>query len=517
MLTAYDATLGARRRSRGRRRAASSAIRSGMVDAGPCDAIRQSRRRALSHALRRGRSHAAPLVIADLHSQLSGRRRAAYAASSAALKARGDGQLEGGRGRVDRRVSSFEASRLRHVGLQPQSVKMLGLSRPGQTPDAAEARLADGPALAAAGASMLVVECVFRAISVRRSPAGRHPVIGIAPDPRARSVLVIYDALGVTAGLRHASSATYARPRQHRGGAQGIRAAVKDGSFPAPEHASDTAATSARCLDRPAETPALRGNRMDIVHTAAELSSAWRAPTNRFRAHRWQPARRPSVAVPDRAPARRRVVTSIFVNRLQFGPNEDFDRYPRTLRCRSRGARARGRRCALHPQEQEMFPTPQSIAWQPPPLADELEGASRPGFFHGVVHGRPQALPSGGARRRVFGKKDRQQLKIVRGMVQQFNLPIQIVLRRRFVPIRRSRCHRAIRTCRPPSASRRRTCTASWRDRRCIAGGRHDYANLEAKAGCSSRIAGGRSITSPFDTGSACEFRTPRASTIRTC
>jgi pantoate--beta-alanine ligase len=121
------------------------------------------------------------------------------------------------------------------------------------------------------------------------------------------------------------------------------------------------------------------------------------------------------------------VVASIFVNRLQFGPNEDFDRYPRTFDADGAGLTREGVDVLFAPLDQEMYPTPQVYRVQPPPLADELEGAFRPGFFVGVCTVvlklfnlvRPDVA--------VFGKKDRQQLKIVRGMVQQFNLPIEIV------------------------------------------------------------------------------------------
>ena len=121
------------------------------------------------------------------------------------------------------------------------------------------------------------------------------------------------------------------------------------------------------------------------------------------------------------------VVTSIFVNRLQFGPNEDFDRYPRTFESDTAALERKGVDVLFAPLEHEMYPTPQVYRVQPPPLGNELEGAFRPGFFDGVCTVvlklfnlvRPDAA--------VFGKKDRQQLKIVRGMVQQFNLPIEIV------------------------------------------------------------------------------------------
>lgn len=121
------------------------------------------------------------------------------------------------------------------------------------------------------------------------------------------------------------------------------------------------------------------------------------------------------------------VVTSIFVNRLQFGPNEDFDRYPRTMEADRVGLEREGVDVLFAPLEYEMFPTPQVYRVQPPPLADELDGAFRPGFFHGVCTVVLKLFNLVQPDVAVFGKKDRQQLKIVRGMVQQFNLPIQIV------------------------------------------------------------------------------------------
>jgi pantoate--beta-alanine ligase len=121
------------------------------------------------------------------------------------------------------------------------------------------------------------------------------------------------------------------------------------------------------------------------------------------------------------------VVTSIFVNRLQFGPNEDFDRYPRTMEADRAGLEREGVDVLFAPLDQEMYPTPQVYRVQPPPLADELEGAFRPGFFGGVCTVVLKLFNLVQPDVAIFGKKDRQQLKIVRGMVQQFNLPIEIV------------------------------------------------------------------------------------------
>ena len=121
------------------------------------------------------------------------------------------------------------------------------------------------------------------------------------------------------------------------------------------------------------------------------------------------------------------VVASIFVNRLQFGPNEDFDRYPRTFESDCAKLESEGVDVLFAPHEHDMYPTPQVYRVQPPAVGDELDGAFRPGFFNGVCTVVLKLFNLVQPDYAVFGKKDRQQLKLVRGMVQQFNLPIQIV------------------------------------------------------------------------------------------
>jgi len=123
------------------------------------------------------------------------------------------------------------------------------------------------------------------------------------------------------------------------------------------------------------------------------------------------------------------VVASIFVNRLQFGPNEDFDRYPRTLRDDiEKLERQRDVYVLFAPDEREMYPEPQSYRVQPPDdLGDILEGEFRPGFFGGVSTVVLKLLSCVQPRVAVFGKKDYQQLMIVRNMCRQFQLPVDIV------------------------------------------------------------------------------------------
>lgn len=121
------------------------------------------------------------------------------------------------------------------------------------------------------------------------------------------------------------------------------------------------------------------------------------------------------------------VVVSIFVNRLQFGPSEDFDRYPRTFADDSAKCLAAGVDVIFAPDEGEMYPEPQTYVIEPPEIQHLLEGAVRPGHFRGVATVvmklfnmvRPQVA--------VFGKKDYQQCRVIANMVRQFNLPLELV------------------------------------------------------------------------------------------
>ena len=122
------------------------------------------------------------------------------------------------------------------------------------------------------------------------------------------------------------------------------------------------------------------------------------------------------------------VVASIFVNRLQFAPHEDFDRYPRTLERDCDLLRGAGCNLVFAPTEAQLYPEPQTYKVLPPPeLADILEGAFRPGFFTGVCTVVMKLLHCVQPRLAVFGKKDYQQLLVIRRMVQQFALPTEVV------------------------------------------------------------------------------------------
>ena len=172
---------------------------------------------------------------------------------------------------------------------------------------------------------------------------------------------------------------------------------------------------------------------MHIVHTIAEL----RAQLSTFS----RPAFVPTMGnlhaghialVREARPLGDVTVSSIFVNRLQFAPHEDFDSYPRTLDADAERLEAAGCDVLFAPREKDLYPEPQTFKVHPATdLSDILEGHFRPGFFIGVSTVVMKlfscvfaGMPAGVA---AFGKKDYQQVMVVRRMVQQFALPIEIL------------------------------------------------------------------------------------------
>jgi pantoate--beta-alanine ligase len=122
------------------------------------------------------------------------------------------------------------------------------------------------------------------------------------------------------------------------------------------------------------------------------------------------------------------VVASIFVNRLQFGPNEDFDKYPRSFQADVEKLEKEGVYVLFAPTEKDLYPEPQEYRVQPPDqLGNTLEGEFRPGFFTGVTTVVLKLFSCVQPKVAVFGKKDYQQLMIIRNMSKQFALPTEII------------------------------------------------------------------------------------------
>jgi pantoate--beta-alanine ligase len=172
---------------------------------------------------------------------------------------------------------------------------------------------------------------------------------------------------------------------------------------------------------------------MQVLHTVAALRAALASvprpafvPTmgNLHAGHLALVRQARAQAAPRAAP----VVASIFVNRLQFAPHEDYDRYPRTLAADCALLEREGCDLVFAPDEHEMYPEPQGVVVQPPAaLADILEGHFRPGFFTGVCTVVLKLLNQVQPAAAVFGKKDYQQLMVVRTMLRQLALPVEIL------------------------------------------------------------------------------------------
>lgn len=122
------------------------------------------------------------------------------------------------------------------------------------------------------------------------------------------------------------------------------------------------------------------------------------------------------------------VMVTVFVNPLQFGPKEDFDRYPRQLQADVEACAGVGVDVVFAPSVDEMYPDGASqTTVVPGPLADQLEGALRPGHFAGVLTVVLKLLNLTAADHALFGEKDYQQLVLIRQMVRDLNVPVQVV------------------------------------------------------------------------------------------
>lgn len=179
---------------------------------------------------------------------------------------------------------------------------------------------------------------------------------------------------------------------------------------------------------------------MEIIHTVAELRARLKSESNiglvptmgNLHAGHIELTRIARAYVnahlPDQADAGGCVVVSIFVNRLQFGPKEDFGSYPRTFAGDIEKCCAAGVDIVFAPSEAEMYPAPQRYLVEPPDIQHILDGAVRPGHFRGVATVVLKLFNMVQPTVAVFGKKDYQQWRVLDNMVQQLNLPIRMVL-----------------------------------------------------------------------------------------
>jgi pantoate--beta-alanine ligase len=167
---------------------------------------------------------------------------------------------------------------------------------------------------------------------------------------------------------------------------------------------------------------------VDVIHTVAELRDRLREERSIALVPTMGNLHAGHLALVAKAREKRScVVASIFVNRLQFEPGGDFDRYPRTLERDRAQLDAAGCHVVFAPDEKEMYPVPQEILVTPPRVAEQLCGDFRPGHFQGVVTVVSKLFNIVAPHTAVFGKKDYQQLHVIRALERQLNFGIEIV------------------------------------------------------------------------------------------
>ena len=168
---------------------------------------------------------------------------------------------------------------------------------------------------------------------------------------------------------------------------------------------------------------------MEVIHTVAELRKYLQGvPNNVFVPTMGNLHEGHLRLVEEAAPRGACTVVSIFVNRLQFGPREDFDRYPRTLADDCKKLESIDCDVVFAPDEKELYPEPQTYTVQPAGIEDILEGAVRPGHFRGVATVVLKLFNMVQPRAAVFGKKDYQQCLVLQTMARQLALPVEIIL-----------------------------------------------------------------------------------------
>jgi pantoate--beta-alanine ligase len=168
---------------------------------------------------------------------------------------------------------------------------------------------------------------------------------------------------------------------------------------------------------------------MELIHTVAELRKYLQGvPNNVFVPTMGNLHDGHLRLVEEARPRGACTVVSIFVNRLQFGPREDFDRYPRTLHDDCAKLESIDCDVVFAPDENELYPEPQTYTVQPDSIENILEGAVRPGHFRGVATVVLKLFNMVQPRAAVFGKKDYQQCLVLQTMARQLASPVEIIL-----------------------------------------------------------------------------------------
>ena len=336
-------------------------------------------------------------------------------------------KLEGGAGQIEivEFLTSHDIAVCAHLGLKPQSVHKTGGFRvQGREQAVADRMKRDALALAAGGgrhrAARVHTECARRGDHRRaRGASDRHrrrPGRG-RPDPRAlrHSRHHAGSQAEVRQELHGGSRQPARRHRQLRRGGQGPQLPGAGALFLTPRAGTDmrTMQTHTRIADMRAQVHGWRmaGETIAFVPTMGNLHAGHASLIAAAHHHG------------------RRVVASVFVNPLQFGPNEDYTTYPRTPQEDTALLSAQGVDALLLPTVEEMYPlgTPASTVVEVPEISDILCGAFRPGHFRGVATVVVKLLNLVQPDVAIFGEKDYQQLTIIRRAVEDLCLPVRVV------------------------------------------------------------------------------------------
>ena len=368
-------------------------------------------------------------------------------------------KVEGGRNRMElvSRLTDAEISVIGHLGLTPQSVHRMGGYRvQGKTVSAAEQLLEDAVALEAAGAALLVLEGVPREVAARITAELTIPTIGIGAGPECDGqILVLHDLLN----LSFAPAAKFVRRYGDaasliRNAVEAYRKDVETGNFPndaesyhlsAETRGSHSARAQQRLAPRWRRRPFGSPSQGDRPFGSCKLSLT----SQSFAPHCANCARAASGQLPCSVgfvptmgalhaghrslvqAARQRceiVVVSIFVNPTQFGPNEDFSRYPRTLEQDCQMLQAEGVDVVFTPTAEAMYPAGASTFVDVEGVSDRLDGASRPGHFRGVATVVAKLFHIVQPDFAFFGQKDAAQVAVLRKMVRDLDFPLEIVV-----------------------------------------------------------------------------------------
>ena len=336
-----------------------------------------------------------------------------------------------------------------HVGLTPQSVHAMGGFRvQGKTEDAAERILADARAVQDAGAFALVLEGIPAPLAARITEELEIPTIGIGAGVDCDGqVLVSYDLLGLTPNLRPKFVKRYAEmfdegvQAAKRYAAEGPRRRVpRARALLRDRKAGRTTRRSGEQRQRRAAPLGLRPER--LLTEAVRWS--WSKSRTRFGALSSQRAEGPnasgscrtmgalhaghlSLVSSARAHGAEHVAVTIFVNPLQFAPDDDFERYPRTLEADLEQCRAAGVATVFAPPAGALYPDGFSTRVLVDAITVPFEGVHRPGHFDGVTTVVAKLMALTGPSVAVFGKKDYQQLKTLERMTRDLSLPVEVV------------------------------------------------------------------------------------------